>query len=94
MNMVHLLRLYRWIVYSGCLKLAEVLSKVAALMTRKEGGSVFSESVALCVLDWRLANLRQDFFLQDRAYDVFFLKTKIAIVTSKGFEIMDPTETE
>ena len=34
----------------------------------------------------------QDFFLPSEAYDLVFLKAKIAILCSKGFEVMDLTE--
>lgn len=34
----------------------------------------------------------QDFFLPSESYDLIFLKAKIAILCSKGFEIMDLTE--
>ena len=34
----------------------------------------------------------QDFFLPSEAYDLVFLKAKIAILCTKGFEVMDLTE--
>ena len=36
--------------------------------------------------------LPQDFFLPSEAFDLIFLKAKIAILCTKGFEIMDLTE--
>ena len=39
------------------------------------------------------ANLvQQDFFLPSEAFDLIFLKAKIVILCTKGFEIMDLTE--
>ena len=35
---------------------------------------------------------RQDFFLPSEAFDLIFLKAKIVILCTKGFEIMDLTE--
>jgi hypothetical protein len=34
----------------------------------------------------------QDFFLPSESFDLIFLKAKIAILCTKGFEIMDLTE--
>lgn len=34
----------------------------------------------------------QDFFLPSESYDLVFLKAKIVILCTKGFEIMDLTE--
>ena len=34
----------------------------------------------------------QDFFLPSEAFDLIFLKAKIVILCTKGFEIMDLTE--
>lgn len=36
--------------------------------------------------------LRQDFFLPSESFDLIFLKAQIAILCTKGFEIMDLTE--
>ena len=34
----------------------------------------------------------QDFFLPSEAFDLIFLKVRIVILCTKGFEIMDLTE--
>ena len=39
-----------------------------------------------------LLTAEQDFFLPSESYDLIFLKAKIAILCTKGFEIMDLTE--
>ena len=36
--------------------------------------------------------IRQDFFLPSESYDLIFLKARIAILCTKGFEIMDLSE--
>lgn len=36
--------------------------------------------------------LFQEFFLPSEAYDLIFLKLKVAILCAKGFEIMDLVE--
>ena len=38
--------------------------------------------------------IQQDFFVPKEAHDVLFLRARIAILSSKGFEIMDITESE
>ena len=40
----------------------------------------------------QMVDCLQDFFLPSESYDLIFLKAKIAILCSKGFEIMDLTE--
>ena len=39
-----------------------------------------------------LLTLSQDFFLPSESYDLIFLKAKIVILCTKGFEIMDLIE--
>ena len=36
--------------------------------------------------------IKQDFFLPSESYDLIFLKARIAILCTKGFEIMDLSE--
>jgi hypothetical protein len=42
--------------------------------------------------DFRADAIQQDFFLPSESYDLIFLKARIAILCTKGFEIMDLSE--
>jgi hypothetical protein len=43
-------------------------------------------------LSFRIKAIQQDFFLPSESYDLIFLKARIAILCTKGFEIMDLSE--
>jgi hypothetical protein len=59
--------------------------------TRSEWFRIFRVSLLLHSLTAML-NTQQDFFLPSEAFDLYFLKAKIAILCTKGFEVMDLTE--
>jgi hypothetical protein len=70
-----------------------VVSVASHLAAIARSGSVFIEYVFDGDYMFLIADaLPQDFFLPSEAFDLIFLKAKIAILCTKGFEIMDLTE--
>lgn len=69
------------------------LSRFGFGSQRSEWFRIFRVCIAFLQFycEWK-ADCSQDFFLPSESYDLIFLKAKIAILCSKGFEIMDLTE--
>ncbi|KAH9925626.1 CNH domain-containing protein [Epithele typhae] len=63
--------------------------KTMVIFKRKKGASICVRiSVSFRCADYR-SNAPQEFFLPCETHDILFLKTKLCILCSKGFELMD-----
>jgi hypothetical protein len=74
-------------------RLLPAWARASASDQPNRNGSGYTELVAFWgVYCGTLTTLPQDFFLPSESFDLYFLKAKIVILCTKGFEIMDLNE--